>query len=368
MNFICNGAELSDAVNTVSKALQGNRNIPALEGIKIKTAENGITLAAYCTDLYIEKTIKAEVLEDGETVINGKIFCDYSNKLSSVNTVRIQKSVNDVVSLKFNQSAAEIKYYDFKNFPSLGEGESNDYFSLKERDAKELFERVIFCVANTGNETRPILKTCNILLSHDTATAAGLDGFRIGISKKKVKTSNGKLNCNVQGKNVGDICKILGESDDIVVFSKVGNSLLVNLGHTKIKTALVDGEFYKYENSVPKIDLNITAAKSDLETALTRASIISRESYSNSVKLRFFDGLIRITCENEKGRCDEVVACDYKGKEILMNMNVKFLQDAIGRIKEDALIIKAESNEKPMVITRKEGDEYRCVIMPVRLL
>jgi DNA polymerase-3 subunit beta len=119
---------------------------------------------------------------------------------------------------------------------------------------------------------------------------------------------------------------------------------------------------------VPKIETRIVVNKAEVESALTRASIMSKESFSNSVKMKFFNNQINITCDSEKGRCDETVSCNYDGNDILMCMNVKFLQDAIGRIKEDNFVIKAESNDRPMLITRLEGDEYRCVVMPVRMI
>ena len=53
MKFYCDGTNLSNAANTVSKALAVNKNIPILEGIKLEASENKLTLSAYNQEIYI---------------------------------------------------------------------------------------------------------------------------------------------------------------------------------------------------------------------------------------------------------------------------------------------------------------------------
>ena len=81
MKIICDGLDLSDAVLKVSKALSVKSSNPILEGIKLTAKGDCLTLFATDMELSIERKIKADVLMEGETVVVGKYFVDFTKKL-----------------------------------------------------------------------------------------------------------------------------------------------------------------------------------------------------------------------------------------------------------------------------------------------
>ena len=81
MKLICDGLDLSDAVLKVSKALSVKAANPILEGIKITAKGDRLTLLATDTEIAIEKTIRAEILEEGEALVQGKLFNELVKKL-----------------------------------------------------------------------------------------------------------------------------------------------------------------------------------------------------------------------------------------------------------------------------------------------
>ena len=181
MKFFCDGTNLASATNIVSKALAVNKNIPILEGIKIKAAGASVTLSAYNQELYIEKSIPAEIHEEGELVVNGKLFTDYSSKISGMDRVEISRELNNKLRIKAGKSSSEINFSEIQHFPDLGEYEDLVSVMLKQSDLRELLERAIFCVSM--NDNRILLKSCNIEVKGDDIEAVCLDGFRVGISR-----------------------------------------------------------------------------------------------------------------------------------------------------------------------------------------
>lgn len=367
MKFYCDGTTLSNAANIVSKALAVNKNIPILEGIKLAAHGDTLTLSAYNQELYIEKTIPADIYSEGELVVNGRIFTDYANKVSNRDRIEIEKGIKNKLSFKLGKSFSEINYYEIANFPDLGQYDEEVSFEMKQSDLKELLERAIFCVSM--NDNRILLKSCNIEVKGESVEAVCLDGFRVGISRKKPEQKKGVFKSVVLGKTISDIIKILADSDDKVVVSKYNNNVIFDLGHTKIRTSTVDGEFYKYENNLPKtIRTEIVIKKDELEECLTRAGIISRESYYNTVIINIEDGSMNIVAESEKGKVDEVIDVQMTGEPLKICLNNKYLQEAVGRIKEDYIRIKFDGGTRPIMVEKLEGDEFRCIILPVRVV
>lgn len=368
MKFYCNGMDLSNATNIVSKAIAVNKNIPALEGIKIKALENKITLSAYNQELYIEKTIKAEVLIEGEAVINGKMFNDYSNKLSSFEKLDIEKSMDGKIVINYEGSEAEINYFELSNFPVFGEYQADECITIKESEFKELLERAIFCVAI--NDNRMLLKSCKIeTLENKIVEAVCMDGYRIAISQKDYQDGTGKIKCNVLGKIISDLTKILSDSDDLIKVCVYKKMLIIDLGHTKIRTTTVEGDFYKYENILPKdIVTEVIVNKEELEHCLVRASIISRENPTNGILVKVEDNNINISVRNEKCKGNEIIKCKKNGEDISFSINAKYMQDAVSRIKEDYLKIELKMSNSPLLIKKLDSDDYRCIILPIRTI
>ena len=82
MKFVCDGLSLSEAVLKVSKACAVRTTAPVMECIKLSAFGEEVTLLATDGELSIRKSVKAEVFDEGETCVPGKLFTDFIGKLS----------------------------------------------------------------------------------------------------------------------------------------------------------------------------------------------------------------------------------------------------------------------------------------------
>ena len=58
--------------------------IPILEGIKIVAEGTNLIISATNIDIFIEKTIEAKILIEGETVVTSKHFDEFLGRLSGI--------------------------------------------------------------------------------------------------------------------------------------------------------------------------------------------------------------------------------------------------------------------------------------------
>ena len=72
--------------------------------------------------------------------------------------------------------------------------------------------------------------------------------------------------------------------------------------------------------------------------------------------------------ESEKGVISENIACHNKGDDIKIGLNCRFMQEAVSKIKEDFLKIIIERPAKPILIRQLDEDEYKCIVLPLRLI
>lgn len=116
MKLICDGLELSDAIGKVSKALPQRVVNPVLEGIKI-TAE-GETLTLYATDseFSVERKINAEIIEEGEILVPGRIFSDYIKKLTD-EQIELSETEKNRLRIRYNESEGYLQCLDKDDYP-----------------------------------------------------------------------------------------------------------------------------------------------------------------------------------------------------------------------------------------------------------
>ena len=82
MKFTIDKTTLSEALTNASKASAVRSTIPALEGVLICLKNNEITITGYDLEMGIKCIIlPTEAIEDGEIVVNAKIFGEMIRKM-----------------------------------------------------------------------------------------------------------------------------------------------------------------------------------------------------------------------------------------------------------------------------------------------
>ncbi len=368
MKFFTNSTELSDALNTVSKALAGKPNIPILEGIKVEALGDTVTLSATDLDLFIQTKIKATVKIEGEAVVTGKFFTEFARKLTYVDEVGIEKAGNKII-VTYGGNETEVQCLEEEAFPELKTVGDDVYIVVKECDLREIIDSVLFCVAQ--EDTRPILKGCDLELEDEKLCAVALDGFRMGLKKCDVIDSSvPSTSFVVPGRTMNEISKILDDSDNKVKISVQKNYVMFDLGNTIITTRLIDGVYMAYKKIIPQTyTTRITVNKETLESVLDRAGLVARSNAKkNYLKLNMSGDLIEITSDSDIGKINETVPCTIEGKELEIAFNSRYLYDALSKIKEDFINIKFSGSTCPALILPKEGDEFLYMVLPIRML
>ncbi|MCL2630129.1 MAG: DNA polymerase III subunit beta [Firmicutes bacterium] len=366
MKFFINPAELSEALNIVSRALSSKPATPILEGLLILAEGNRITLTATDMDFFIETKVSADIKIEGEAVIKGKFLTDFVRKLSALSNIEIEK-IGETLMVKYLGNEVEIPCLNEEVFPILTNINDDISFIIKESDFKELLETSLFCIA--ADDTRPILKGCLIEAKDQTVTAVALDGYRLAVTKAEIKDKKGEVKVVIPGKIMGEIVKILSDSENDIKINIQRNLVLFNLGHTRITTRLLEGEYIQYEKILPnKCYTTVNISREKLLECLDRASLMVKNKKSNYLKLSIGDNVIGINTNSEYGAIRENVACEIGGNNLEIAFNSKYLLEALSRIKNEYIKIELASGNAPAVVMPVDGEKFKFIVLPVRIM
>ena len=364
MKLICDGLDLSEAVLKVSKALAIKSTNPVLEGIKISAKGDSLTLIATDLELTIEKSIKAEVLMEGETVVVGKYFVDFAKKLEK-EQVELSRLYDAQLQIKYSDSESELQVFPSENYPKIETIENQNYFEISQKDFKEMVEKTV--IACSTDDSRPILKGCLFEIKNETLTSVALDGFRMAVVNKKVNAS-GDFKAVVPARTLNEITRLLDKDEEKISVYVSNNSLLVKVENTTIYSRLIEGEFVKYNHILPNsFENTVTVNRNALLTSIERASIVARNDRFNVIRFEIKENVMTVLAKSEVGNVVENVNVNLNGKDMIIAFNGKYIGEYIKTISDEFITLNLNTPIDPCVITAVGKEDFLYLVLPVRI-
>ena len=365
MKVVCQGAELSDALAKVTKALPVKRSNPILDGVKL-TAE-GDTLTVFATDLElaIEKKINAEVLIEGECVVPGKLLADYAKKIEE-EQVELDATGENKLIIKYLDSDVSIKCYDAADYPVFNEVAKENSFIILKKNLKDLINKIIFNVAT--DEARPSLRGCCLNIKEEELEGVASDGYRLALSKMPIKNNGIVDSIVVPAKSMMELSRLIDDEDETMTVYVDKNYIMVDLFHTKIVTRLIAENYISYSKIIQTVfNTEVTIDKKIFENAIDRVSLINRNSKRYCVKFDIKEDSMNLSAESEEGTVNERVPISLKGKDLTAGFNSKFIMECMKAIDEEFVTFHFTTSTAPVII-KGATDGWLYLILPLRVI
>lgn len=363
MKAVCEGIDLSEAVLKVVKACATKTTAPILECIKLCAKNDKIILTATDGEISIQKTIKAEIYEEGEVCVPGRYFSDFIKKLEGV---QITLSAEDKkMKIIYADSQTDMQILSAEEFPKIDHEINENSFTVKTADLKKFISATSFCCAT--DDSRPILKGCQFKITGDDVCVTSLDGFRLATIKGKVVNSTEDLEIICPARTLNEIEKMMPESDgETQIFVQRG-MILVSADDTVLTSRLYNGDFIKKENIIPKAFTTIVKVeKAALKASIERAAILVRSDKNSLIIFDINGNRIEISSNSEIGNVQEPVKAEVEGKDVRIAMNSKFIIDAVNALSEDKITLAFNSQVQPFICENGNDKDRLYLILPVR--
>lgn len=365
MKFSIEKSKLQEAISNTQKAITGKSTMPILQGILLKAKNNEIVLLGSDIDLTIETKINAEVHEEGNIVIDSKLFGEIIKKLPNAQ-IEISSIDDNSIKITCLKSTATLIHMNAEDYPTVPNINENMIFSLSQKLLKNMIRGTIFAIAQ--DETRPILTGVLFEVKNKQLNLVALDGYRVAVRSEHID-SNSTINAVIPGKTLNEISKILEDTDEPLYITFTPNHILFNLGHTKVLSRLLEGEFIKYESIIPnEYKLKITVKKDEILNSIERASLVGRDGNTNLVKLDIQEDNMIITSNSQLGKAREEINIILQGENIKIAFNSKYLIDVFKIMDEAEIVMEFSSSVSPCVVKNKESNKGIYLLLPVRLL
>ncbi len=356
--------KLSKALNNVSRIAIGKVTLPILNNVLIRVDKKKVSLITTNLDMAVIDFLPVSSSEDGVVTIPAKLLAEFVSNLPKGETVKIESKDTKVnitagkYSSTINGSLAD----DFPELPEIVEKEAVVY-KIGVDEFKTSINQVI--IASSNDMTRPALTGVYFNTNDNTLAIAATDGYRLA-EKKIIKKVESEVKAIVPSSSLQEVLRSISDEVEEIEISFNEDLVRFRLGEVEIISKLIDASFPDYPKLIPKNnDIEVTLDREEL-TRVTRLAALFSRSVGGSIvcETKTPDTFLVKSIANEFGENDSKieVKTDKEGK---VNLNSRFLLDALNVLEEKSIEFKFSSHVTPILIKNQKNDNYVHIIMPL---
>jgi len=368
MKFTTEKNEIVDALQMGASIAERRQTIPILANLRIVARDGKVEITA--TDLEIQiKTLTEvkKVIEEGEITVSARKMSELCRSLPDNEALEfdLNNGKLTVSSKNFHADFATISALDF---PELESKEETNSLSISSSALQRLLNKTAFCMAS--QDVRYYLNGLLVEYKGGEVNAVATDGHRLALATSpldKTITIDGERQI-LPRKAVLELSKILRQENEDIKITFGNSSLSIQDENLDFSTKLIDGKFPDYEKVLPSGDPNsLEVSKESLQSALSRASVLSNEKY-RGVRFALDKNTLKLTANNpEKESAEELLDVNYNGNPMEIGFNIGYLLDVLGTIETDNVELNFYGEESSCLIREPGNQAEVYVIMPMRL-
>lgn len=385
MEITITKTELARLLHITAAIAEKKTTMPILGNLLLSADDGTLKVTASDIEVTAVALAKATVKRKGSITVSAKMFGDLVRELPE-GEVTVKTGERDRVEVLAGGSKLKIMGVSAEEYPAQTNINLATKCKLSSQTLVDMINKTLYAVSQ--DEGRYNMNgVCLELLREGKNSALRMiatDGHRLAMITRPLEGLNftslvakGEKNKEsevdhviVPRKGLSEVRKALETLDDTPVGVDVINGFLVVESATwKLVAQLLDSDFPNYEQVLPKAEgVKVAVLSSQLAHALKRVSLVVSDK-NKGVRLDFFNNLVRISSSSpEVGEALEELEVQYKGRELSVGFNARYIIETLATIGENQPFIMELSGETGPGKMYAESDESAIgIVMPLRL-
>ncbi len=361
MKFKCDRDVLSDALQTVQRAVSSRPGIPALTGVLMNASGSELVLATTDLEVSARFRLDVQVQEEGVALVPARLLADM---VKSFEPAPVEFEAKDgqatIVSSNYR---GNLRCLPAEDFPIL-----QDPSGTQVTVAAVAFAEGVAQVARAASrdEARPILTGVLLEITPEGLTMVATDSYRLAL-RELTASAQGEAKALVPERALAEAGRAAqGEDKKDITLHVDSSSVSFAIGNVTLSSRLIEGEFPNYRQLLPEAYENrLSASRQQFLDAVRRVGLLARES--SPVRMEFNALGVRLTSSSpDLGGAVEVVEAQYEGQDLTAAFNPQYLADGLTAASGDRVAIEVRDGLKPAIV-KGDGEEFLYLVMPVRL-
>jgi DNA polymerase-3 subunit beta len=368
MNLTIAKEQIINGLQAVQNVVSTRTTLPILSNVLIRAEGDRLELTATDLDVTVACAVEAKVRKPGASTVPVKKLFGIVRELSNLE-IDLEVDEKSSCSIRSGPSFYKINGLSADEFPPLPSFKEEKKISLPQETVKGMLKKTSF--AMSADESRYVLNGIYFSLKDHKLSMVATDGRRLALVDEEVDVpdkSQGEF--IVPSKTVNELNRLLQDKGELEL-RYAENQASFTLkdekgGSVLIVSKLVEGNYPNYRQVIPaETKERVQFVREELLHALRRAEIMTSEK-ANSVKMSFGKNKLEITANSpEVGEAKETLAVNYKGPEMAIAFNPKYMIDPLNSLSNDEVFLELIDELSPAVL--KINGPFLYVVMPMRL-
>src|SRR5436190_12654758 len=368
MNLTISKEQIINGLQAVQNVVSTRTALPILSNVLMRAEGDRLEFTATDLDVTIACSVEAKVKKPGSSTVPVKKLFGIVRELGN-SEIDLEVDEKNVCSIRSGASYYKINGLSADEFPPSPSFKEDKKVVLPQETVKSMMKKTSFAIST--DESRYVLNGIFISLKDHKMTMVATDGRRLALVDEEVDVSEkSQGEFIIPAKAVNELNRLLVEKGEVEI-RYTDNQASFTLkdeknGSVLIITKLIEGNYPNYRQVIPsEVKERISLAREEFLHALRRAEIMTSEK-SNSVKMTFGKNNLAITANSpEVGEARESIAINYRGKEMAIAFNPKYMIDPLNALANDEVFIELIDELSPGVL--KINGPFLYVVMPMRL-
>ncbi|MGH9047334.1 MAG: DNA polymerase III subunit beta [Acidimicrobiales bacterium] len=369
MKFRSERDALVDVLSTVGRAV-GGRGVSSIVLSGVLLVCDGNKLTGTGTDLDLTIRMEQEVigLEDGSCVVPARLATEIVRSLEA-GAVTFEAG-EERVEISSGRSRFGLRTFPAVEFPTVAPADAGGYVL-----GAALVEglRQVVRAAST-DDARPLLTGVLMTTEDEVVRLVATDSYRLALRDlRDTKAIPDTPEVLVPARALAELQRLPGlaaggDDDAGIAVTSGSHEITFRVGSVEIRTRLLDGSYPDYRQLIPNQYPNrLHVGKESLLGALRRVRLLVRDN-TTPVRLSMRQGGVDLSVvSQEVGEASETVDGDFTGEDLVIAFNPSYLIEGVEAVADDEVIIETADPSRPATVRAAQRDDYRYLLMPVRV-
>ena len=351
--------DLADVLTRAGRAVGTRSPLPILQGILCEVRGGRFQVTGTDNEVTVRSFLEVEGLEDGATVVQAKLAADAVRKLPQ--GAVSMTAADGEVEITGNGPRFRLREMNVDDFPAVSESTEGDSVEV---DGKVLIDALTQVgTAASGDDARPTLTGVLFEENEGALRLVATDSYRLGV--RDVPSIGVKGSRLVPYRALRELQRTIGDGPMTVTLGEREATFESEIG--RLTARIIDATFPNYRQLLPdEFPNSLEVSREALLEAVGRAALVAEDHIP--VRLNLHDGGVELSVvRQEVGEETEHIEGIYKGDEMTIAFNTRYLTDGAAAVHGDTVVLETSDPLKPGLLHGADGDEFRYLLMPFRL-
>ncbi len=351
--------DLVDVLSRAGRAVGARAALPILQGVLIEVTGKTLRVTGTDLDVTVRTELEVEVLATGKTVAPSRLATEAVRKLPP-GAVTFQAEGGEI-EISGGGPVFRFREFSADDFPKLPEPALKGAVPVDGGAFAAAISQV--SVAASTDDARPVLTGVYFETEAGRLRMVATDSYRLAV--RDVPTVEAPLSGLVPVRALRELTRTVSAEKIRVA---VGDREAAFASDRGVLTArLIEGSFPNYRQLIPASYPNqLRIPRQALLEAIDRASLVAEDHIPIRITLQKGGIELSVTRQDVGGETEHVEA-EYSGEEMTIAFNSKYLNDGVTAVDDETIVLDVLDPLKPGVLRGAGADDFRYLLMPVRL-